>query len=147
MSDLYTLESAAYEEGRITATYVRQHRVGTGYEGEAVYEPSTDVRGNPDETVTVQFYAAQIAVRGENRNYSGGGNKRKDALDKAASSMGPLDTADLERFDEQFGDRDMATFVESQCGRDLDAMPDDPQLHTSEVVNGKQVEVTFRRAN
>ena len=147
MSDLYTLESAAYEEGRITATYVRQHRVGTGYEGEAVYEPSTDVRGNPDETATVQFYAAQITVSGENCNYSGGGSQSKDALDKAASSMGPLDTSDLERFDEQFGDRDMATFIGSQCGRELDVLPDDARLHTSEVVNGKQVEVTFRRAD
>lgn len=146
MSDEYVLYNAVYEAGRVTATYAKQSYGGEGYEGDAIHEVDTDLHGNPSDTEKVVFYARRIVVKDNDSggNYEGGGSYKKDALEKASGSSRPLETEDLERFDRELAQRDMKTFVRSQAGGSLEIVEsEDVRLHFSEVVNSKQIEVTF----
>lgn len=146
MSDEYVLHGAVYNEGRITVTYARRVYRGEGYEGDPVYEVETDVGGKPSDTEKVVFYPRRVIVKDNNsgRNYEGGGNYKNDALEKASRSTGPLEVEDLEAFDQRLAQRDLETFVRSQAGDVLEIVEtEDVRLHFSEVVNNKQIEVTF----
>lgn len=146
MSEEYVLYDAVYDAGRVTATYASQSYRGEGYEGDAVHEIDTDLHGNPSNTEKVVFYARRIVVKDNESgsNYEGGGNYNKDALEKASRSSGPLETEDLELFDQKLAQRDIETFVRSQAGGVLEIVEsEDVRLHFSEVVNNKQIEVTF----
>lgn len=146
MSDEYILYDAVYEDGRIKTTYARQSYRGDGYEGDAVYEVDTGVRGNPSDTEMVVFYARRITVKDgdSGRNYEGGGNYNTDALDKASRSTGPLKLDDVESLNRKVAKRDIKTFVRSQAGEVLDTVKsEDVRLHFSGVVNNKQIELVF----